>query len=91
MSDALQRLAALLPPDRLLTRPEHLAAYESDGFTAFRTTPLTVLSRRPRMKSSPWSGAPKRNASPLSRAAAAPASRAARCRLRTASSSRSTA
>ena len=42
MSDALHRLAALLPPDRLLTRPEHLAAYESDGLTAFRTTPLAV-------------------------------------------------
>ena len=42
MSDALHRLAAIFPPDRLLTRPEHLAAYESDGLTAFRTRPLAV-------------------------------------------------
>jgi glycolate oxidase len=39
----LQRLAALLPPGRLLERPEHLAAYESDGLTAFRTHPLAVV------------------------------------------------
>ena len=32
----------LLPPDRLLTRPEQLAAYESDALTAFRTRPLAV-------------------------------------------------
>ncbi len=38
----LQRLAALLPPERLLGRPEHLAAYESDGLTAFRARPLAV-------------------------------------------------
>ena len=42
MPDALHRLAALLPPERLLTRPEHLAAYESDGLTAYRTSPLAV-------------------------------------------------
>src|SRR5512137_1796285 len=42
MSDALQRLAALLPPDRLLTGPAQLAAYESDALTAFRTSPLAV-------------------------------------------------
>src|ERR1035441_7384438 len=42
MSDAAHRLAAILPPDRLLTRPEHLAAYESDALTAFRTSPLAV-------------------------------------------------
>src|SRR4051812_45397672 len=39
----LQRLAAVLPPGRLLERPEHLAAYESDGLTAFRTHPLAVV------------------------------------------------
>ena len=39
---ALQRMAALLPPDRLLTRPVELAAYESDGLTAFRARPLAV-------------------------------------------------
>ena len=42
MSDALQHLAALLPIDRLLIRPEQLAAYESDALTAFRTLPLAV-------------------------------------------------
>ncbi len=39
----LQRLAALLPPARFLERPEQLAAYESDGLTAFRTRPLAVV------------------------------------------------
>src|SRR5258707_5307764 len=39
---ALNRLAALLPGERVLTQPEHLAAYESDGLTAFRTRPLAV-------------------------------------------------
>ncbi len=39
---ALERLAALLPSERLLRRPVELAAYESDGLTAFRTRPLAV-------------------------------------------------
>jgi glycolate oxidase len=43
MTSALQRLAALLPPDRLLSRPEQLAAYESDALTAFRQTALAVV------------------------------------------------
>ena len=38
----LHRLANLLPPDRLLERPEQLGAYESDGLTAFRARPLAV-------------------------------------------------
>src|SRR5215470_14596272 len=38
----LNRLAAQLPPDRFLVRPEQLAAYESDGLTAFRARPLAV-------------------------------------------------
>ncbi|HOC54933.1 MAG TPA: FAD-linked oxidase C-terminal domain-containing protein [Verrucomicrobiota bacterium] len=42
MSEVLHRLAALLPPDRLLTGPAQLAAYESDGLTAYRTRPLAV-------------------------------------------------
>lgn len=42
MSRALQRLADLLPPERWLAQPEQLAAYESDGLTAFRATPLAV-------------------------------------------------
>jgi glycolate oxidase len=39
----LQRLRQLLPPEHLLTRPEHLAAYESDALTAFRQLPLAVV------------------------------------------------
>jgi glycolate oxidase len=42
LAAALQRLTSLLPPTRLLTRPVELAAYESDGLTAFRTRPLAV-------------------------------------------------
>jgi glycolate oxidase len=43
MSDlALQRLAALLPAERLLLQPAQLAAYASDALTAFRTAPLAV-------------------------------------------------
>lgn len=40
---ALARLASLLPAERFLTRPTELAAYESDGLTAFRTRPLAVV------------------------------------------------
>ena len=43
MSTALQRLQALLRPEQLLQRPEQLAAYESDGLTAFRQRPLAVV------------------------------------------------
>ena len=43
MSDLLAALAALYPPDRLLTRAASLASYESDGLTAFRTRPLAVV------------------------------------------------
>jgi len=39
----LQRLAAIMPPGRFLERPEHLAAYESDGLTAFRARPIAVV------------------------------------------------
>src|SRR5882724_13522620 len=41
-SSVLTRLSNLLPPERWLTRPEQLVAYESDGLTAFRTRPLGV-------------------------------------------------
>lgn len=40
--DLLTALAGFLPPDRLLTRTSALAAYESDGLTAFRTRPQAV-------------------------------------------------
>ena len=39
---AVRRLAALLPPGRVLREPVHLAAYESDGLTAYRQRPLAV-------------------------------------------------
>src|SRR6058998_1173788 len=39
---ALSHLAALLPPERFLARPEQLSAYESDGLTVFRARPLAV-------------------------------------------------
>jgi len=38
----LSRFAALLPPERWLTHSAELAAYESDGLTAFRARPLGV-------------------------------------------------
>src|SRR6187397_3003708 len=40
---SLERLAALLPPQRVLMQPEQLAAYESDGLTAFRQRPSAVV------------------------------------------------
>lgn len=39
----LQRLSAMMPPGRFLERPEQLAAYESDGLTAFRARPSAVV------------------------------------------------
>ncbi len=36
------RLVGVLPPERWLTRPVELAAYESDALTAFRTRPVAV-------------------------------------------------
>lgn len=41
--DLLTALAAIYPPDRLLTRPGALASYESDALTAFRTRPRAVV------------------------------------------------
>lgn len=38
----LHRLASLLPPERLLSQPEQLGAYESDGLTAYRARPLAI-------------------------------------------------
>ena len=38
----LSRLAALLPPGRLLLEPAQLASYASDGLTAFEARPLAV-------------------------------------------------
>ncbi len=40
---AAERLATLLPPERVLAQAEQLAAYESDGLTAFRSRPLAVV------------------------------------------------
>lgn len=41
--DLTSALAAIYPPDRLLTRASALASYESDALTAFRTRPRAVV------------------------------------------------
>jgi len=38
----ISRLASLLPRERLLTNVEQLAAYESDGLTAFHSRPVAI-------------------------------------------------
>ena len=43
MPDALAKLAEIYPADRFLRQESHLAAYESDGLTAFRSRPLAVV------------------------------------------------
>jgi glycolate oxidase len=40
---AIRRLQDSLPPGRVLTRPAQLAAYESDGLTAFQARPLAIV------------------------------------------------
>lgn len=42
-ADVLRCLAGLLPPERIMRGPQQLAAYESDGLTAFRAKPLAVV------------------------------------------------
>ena len=49
-ADVLTRLSALLPAGRFMNGPAQLAAYESDGLTAFRTTPLAVAMPETRRK-----------------------------------------
>src|SRR6187399_771462 len=41
--DLLLALAQIVPANRLLTRPAALAAYESDGLTAYRARPRAVV------------------------------------------------
>lgn len=43
MADMLEGLDLIFPADRLLCDPAYLAAFESDGLTAFRTKPLGVV------------------------------------------------
>ncbi|MGB1926949.1 MAG: FAD-binding oxidoreductase, partial [Rubripirellula sp.] len=43
MADMLEGLDSIFPADRLLCDPAYLAAFESDGLTAFRTKPLGVV------------------------------------------------
>jgi glycolate oxidase len=38
----LERLSRLLPAGRVISQPAHLAAYESDGLTAFSAQPLAI-------------------------------------------------
>ena len=40
---ALNELRALLPAERVMTQDAHLAAYESDGLTAFKARPRAVV------------------------------------------------
>ena len=42
MAGVIERLAALLPPGRIMSAPAQLSAYESDGLTAFAAKPLAV-------------------------------------------------
>ncbi|GEP41898.1 FAD-linked oxidase C-terminal domain-containing protein [Brevifollis gellanilyticus] len=42
-SSALSKFSTILPPDRILSRPVELAAYESDGLTAFHTRPIAIV------------------------------------------------
>jgi glycolate oxidase len=42
-TDWLSALAQIYPPDRLLTQPVQLAAYESDSLTAYRVRPAAVV------------------------------------------------
>jgi glycolate oxidase len=39
----MRRLEALLPPGQIMRGPAQLAAYESDGLTAFKAAPLAVM------------------------------------------------
>ena len=48
--DLLPALARLIPADRLLTRPGALAAYETDGLTAYRARPVRRGARRIRRR-----------------------------------------
>src|SRR5262245_29251098 len=41
--NALARFSEIPPPDRILAAPAELAAYESDGLTAFHSRPAAVL------------------------------------------------
>lgn len=41
--DVARRLTALLPASRVMTGPAQLAAYQSDGLTAFHVQPLAVV------------------------------------------------
>lgn len=43
MADLLKGLESIFPSGRLLCDPAYLAAFESDGLTAFRTKPLAVV------------------------------------------------
>lgn len=43
MNPALATLASQFPPDRFLNSEAHLAAYESDGLTAFKARPQAIV------------------------------------------------
>jgi glycolate oxidase len=43
LSPIIRRLTALLPPGRVLAEPAQLAAYETDGLTAFPERPIAIV------------------------------------------------
>jgi glycolate oxidase len=45
-AELLQRLLDILPPEAVLSRREDVAPYESDGLTAYRQQPMTVVLPR---------------------------------------------
>ena len=43
ISNALDRLAEIFPPSRLLREAAQLGAYESDALTAFHSRPVAIV------------------------------------------------
>ena len=89
MADLLPALARLYPAERLLTRPGALAAYESDGLTAFRARPRAVViaESQDEVVSRPSGSATRPRVPFVARGSGTSLSGGA-CRSRTASSSR---
>ena len=61
--DLAARLAAVVGPDHVITDPDRLVVYESDGLTAYRVPPRAVVldsSERPTVPYASISGRPSR-------------------------------
>ena len=84
-----REMEALLGPGAVLSDPDELLVYESDGLTLFRAlADFVVVPDRPPSTCPPSSSSPTARACPSWRAAPAPGCRAAACPPRAASSSR---